>query len=79
MKTYIFKVNLEPDEEGWRVFYTPWENIGASTWGKTKEEALKHIQIVLSMIIEEFIEEEKIIPLSEMMEVSEEAMVTVNV
>ena len=79
MKTYIFKVNLEPDEEGWRVFYTPWEKIGASTWGKTKEEALKHIQIVLSMIIEEFIEEEKIIPLSEMMEVSDEAMVTVNV
>lgn len=62
MKTYVFKVELEPDEEGFRAFYLPWENIGASTWGKTKEEAIKNIQEVLSTIIEEFIEEGKAIP-----------------
>ena len=38
MKTYIFSVSLEPDEEGWRAFYAPLEHIGASTWGKTQEE-----------------------------------------
>ena len=32
MKTYGFRVELEPDEEGWRAFYPPWEEIGASTW-----------------------------------------------
>jgi hypothetical protein len=53
VKTYIFKVELEPDEEGWRAFYGPWENIGASTWGGTQDEALKNIQEVLSMILTE--------------------------
>lgn len=62
MKTYVFKVELESDEEGWRAFYSPWENMGASTWGKTKEEAIKNIQEVLEMIVEEFIEEGKAIP-----------------
>jgi predicted RNase H-like HicB family nuclease len=55
MKTYIFNVSLEPDEDGWRAFYPPLESIGASTWGKTQEEALQHIHEVLAMIIEEFI------------------------
>ncbi|MCH8309942.1 MAG: hypothetical protein IIB17_05515 [Chloroflexi bacterium] len=57
MKSYVFKVGLEPDEEGWRAFYSPWEEIGASTWGLTQEEALKNIQEVLGMIVEEFAEE----------------------
>ena len=79
MKTYTFRVDLEPDEEGWRAFYPPWEEIGASTWGKTKEEALRNITEVLSMILEEFVEEGKPIPATERMTVSEEALVTVNV
>ena len=78
MKTYGFKVDIEPDEEGWRAFYPPWEEIGASTWGKTKEEALKNIQEVLSMILEEFEEEGKTVPATERMTISEEALVTVN-
>ena len=53
MKTYIFNVSLEPDEDGWRAFYPPLESIGSSTWGKTQEEALQHIHEVLAMIIEE--------------------------
>ena len=57
MKTYIFNVSLEPDEEGWRAFYPPLEHIGASTWGKTQEEARQHIYEVLAMIVEEFLEE----------------------
>ena len=48
---------LEPDEDGWHIYYPPWGKIGASTWGQTKEEALRHIQEVLGMIIEEFEEE----------------------
>ena len=53
MKTYVFPVELEPDEEGWRAFYPPLEKIGASTWGATHEEALRNIQEVLMMILEE--------------------------
>jgi predicted RNase H-like HicB family nuclease len=78
VKTYSFKVDLEPDEEGWRAFYPPWEEIGASSWGKTREEALKNIQEVLSMILEEFVEEGKAIPTTERVTVSEETLVTVS-
>lgn len=53
MKSYVFKVELDPDEDGWHVFYSPWRKIGASTWGKTREEAMKNIQEVLEMIMEE--------------------------
>ena len=52
MKTYVFQVELEPDEEGWRAFYPPLEKIGASTWGYTQEEALQNIQEVLEMLLE---------------------------
>jgi predicted RNase H-like HicB family nuclease len=65
VKTYIFAVSLEPDEEGWRAFYPPLEHVGASTWGETEDEALKHIQEVLSMIVEEFADEGKDIPSSQ--------------
>lgn len=79
MKTYIFKIELEPDAEGWRAFYTPWESIGASTWGGTREEAVKHIQEVLSMILEEFAEEGKPVPAAEQLTVSEGTLVAVSV
>ena len=57
MKSYTFQVVLEPDEEGWHIYYPPWASIGASTWGYTREEALYYIKEVLEMIIEEFEEE----------------------
>ena len=57
MRNYSFKVVLEPDEEGWHVYFPPWSEIGASTWGPTREEALYYIKEVLEMIIEEFDEE----------------------
>ena len=62
MKTYIFNVSLEPDEDGWRAFYPPLESIGASTWGKTQEEACQHIYEVLAMLVEEFLEEGRELP-----------------
>ncbi|MCI0879675.1 MAG: type II toxin-antitoxin system HicB family antitoxin [Chloroflexi bacterium] len=56
MKTYDFRVHLEPDEEGWRAFCPPLESLGASTWGESQEEALKNIHEVLTMIVEERLE-----------------------
>ena len=77
MKSYVFRVELEPDEPGWRAFYPPLEEIGASTWGENKEAALKNIQEVLSMIIDEFIEEGRPVPATENMNVAEGVLVAV--
>lgn len=62
MKTYTFRVALEPDGEGWHIYVPEWEIIGASTWGYTKEGALYYIKEVLEMIIEEFEEEGRPLP-----------------
>lgn len=78
MKTYLFRIELEPDEEGWRAFFPPLEGTGASTWGKTREEALKNIQEVLSMMVEESIEDAQPIPATEHLTVAEGVLVAVN-
>ncbi len=78
MKTYLFRIEVEPDEEGWRAFCPPLEALGASTWGDTKEVALHNIQEVLSMIVEEAIGGNQPIPLTEDVTVSEGAFVTVS-
>ena len=79
MKSYTFQVELEPDGEGWHIFFPDWEEIGASTWGSTQEEALNHIREVLEMIIEEFEEEGTPLPVSDKMAVSEGPTVMVTV
>jgi predicted RNase H-like HicB family nuclease len=53
MKTYTFKVVVEPDEDRWHAHCPALERYGAATWGNTREEALKHIQEVVQMVIEE--------------------------
>lgn len=63
MKTYNFKVVVEPDEDfdgnpsGWHAYCPALVKVGGSTWGETKEEALKNISEVVHMIVEEFIED----------------------
>ena len=77
MKTYVFHVELEPDEEGWRAFYPPLQGVGASTWGNTQGEALNNIQEVLSMIMEEKVDANEPLPSEERVTVSEGAFVAV--
>ena len=79
MKTYVFRVELEPDEEGWRAFYPPLEELGASTWGESQEAALKHIQEVLTMIVEERIEAKEPIQEQESFTVADGPLVSVTV
>jgi predicted RNase H-like HicB family nuclease len=57
MKTYTFKVVVEPDEDRWHAYCPALEQYGAATWGNTHEEALKHIQEVVQMVIEELAED----------------------
>jgi len=77
MKTYVFNVSLEPDEDGWRAFYAPLEHIGAATWAATKEDAIRNLQEVLSMIIDAFSEEGRELPAAEGLAVTAGAAVTI--
>ena len=76
VKTYIFKVVLEPDENTWHVYCPALLQLGGATWGKTQEEALKHIQEVVQMIVEELKEEGE--PIPEDLKISDELMVSVS-
>ena len=62
MKTYTFKVVVERDEDRWHAYCPALEQYGAATWGNTREEALKHIQEVVQMVIEELAEDGISIP-----------------
>jgi predicted RNase H-like HicB family nuclease len=68
MKTYNFKVVIEPDEDfdgnpsGWHAYCPALERQGASTWGETEQEALKRINSVVRMVIESMIEHGEHIP-----------------
>ncbi len=67
MKTYSFKVVLEPDEDAagnaaWFASCPALESIGAATSGRTRDEALRNISQVVRMIVQEFVEEGKPLP-----------------
>jgi predicted RNase H-like HicB family nuclease len=83
MKTYTFKVVVEPDEDAlgnpaWHAYCPALESIGAATSGRTRDEALKNINEVVHMIVEESLEEGRPLPEGpaddvEVAEVSKEA------
>lgn len=81
MKTFIFKVALEPDAEGWHVHCPALAKYGTATWGETKDKALHNIQEVIEMIVQELLEEGTPIPEEPRGEVtvSEEPVVAVTV
>ena len=77
MKSYIFPVLLEPDEDVWRAYVPELEGKGAATWGHTKEETLKNIQEVAQMVIEVILEDGE--PLPPSITVSDQPVVAVSV
>ena len=77
MKSYVFPVILEPDEDVWRAYVPDLEVKGAATWGHTKEEALKNIQEVAQMVIEVMLENGEDLPPS--VTVSDQPVVAVSV
>ena len=62
MKTYFFRVVVEPDEDCWQAYCPTLEKYAAYTWGYTSEEALRNIKEVLEMILEELVEDNLPIP-----------------
>ena len=77
IKTYSFKVVLERDGDGWRAYCPALEQIGGATWGKTREETLKHINEVVQVIVHELIEDGE--PIPEDLKISDEPLVSVTV
>jgi predicted RNase H-like HicB family nuclease len=62
VKSYVFRVILEPDEEAWRAYVPELEEKGGATWGKTREEALGNIREVAQMVIESMLEDGEPLP-----------------
>ncbi len=68
MKTYNFKIVVEPDEDfdgnpsGWHTYCPALERQGASTWGATEAEALKNINNVVHMVVESMLEHGEHVP-----------------
>ena len=62
MKTYSFRVVVEPDGDRWLAYCPAFENYAATTWGNTCEEHLQHIQEVVQMVVEELVEDQGEIP-----------------
>jgi len=62
MKSYVFRVVLEPDEDAWRAYIPELEAKGAATWGNTREEALRNIREVAQMVIEALLEDQEPLP-----------------
>jgi predicted RNase H-like HicB family nuclease len=56
VKSYVFRVILEPDEDAWRAYLPDLESRGAATWGNSREEALRNINEVAQMVIESMLE-----------------------
>lgn len=77
MKSYVFPVVVEPDEDVWRAYVPELEAKGAATWGNTRDEGLKNIQEVTKMVIEELLEDGE--PLPPIVTVSDQPVVAVTV
>lgn len=52
MKTYLFRVVVEPDDDRWVAYCPALEEKGGATWGRTYEEALENIQVAVRLTIE---------------------------
>ena len=62
MKTYTFRVVIEPEDDQWIAYSPVLERHGASTWGATQQEALDNIREVLQMTLESMLEHGEPIP-----------------
>lgn len=62
MKTYNFRVVVEPDEDRWHAYCPALESRGAATWGCTPEEALRHIDEVVQLVVVSLLEHGEQLP-----------------
>ena len=81
MKTYVFRVVVEPDEDRWVAYCPVLDKYAADTWGYTRAEALKNIEEVIQMVLEEMAVDNEPIPegCQEAVVDSAEQLVTISV
>lgn len=81
MKTYIFKAVVEPDDDRWAAYCPVLLPHGTSTWGTTREEALKNLEEVVRMVLESLVEHGDPVPQGPLSDVriSEEPQVAVTI
>jgi len=79
MKTYTFKVVVEPDEGGYHAYCPVLRGFGAVTQGATEAEALRNINEVVQMIMDELREDGIALPAHDDVEVFDGARVAVTV
>ncbi|MGH9520127.1 MAG: type II toxin-antitoxin system HicB family antitoxin [Terriglobales bacterium] len=71
------RVVLERDEDVWRACVPELEPKGAATWGHTREEALRNIQEVAQMVVEELQSDGEPLPAS--VTISDQPLVAVSI
>jgi len=81
MKTYSFKVIVEPDENRWVAYCPALLEKGASTWGYSQDEALENIQEVVQLVVDSLQDADEALPTepSDAVQVSDEPLVSVTV
>ena len=81
MKTYNFRVVIEPDEDRWIAYSPILEHVGGATWGYTKEEARANIYDVLKMTVASMIAHGEPIPEVPVRnsDVTEESQITITI
>lgn len=62
MKTYSFKVVIEPDGGRWHAYCPALVSQGAATWGYTRDEALGNIHDVVQMVVASLLEHGEALP-----------------
>jgi antitoxin HicB len=61
MKTYTFRIIIEPDEKNTFHGYAP-SLPGCHTWGKSLKETKKNLREAIELYLEDLIKEKKSIP-----------------
>jgi predicted RNase H-like HicB family nuclease len=62
VKTYVFRVVVEPDEDRWVAYSPSLKSQGGATWGYTQNEALENIRQVLQITVASMVEHGESIP-----------------
>jgi predicted RNase H-like HicB family nuclease len=62
MKSYTFRVVVEPDGERWHAYCPALVRQGGATWGYTQQEAVKNIQEVVQMVVASLLEHGEAVP-----------------
>ena len=81
MRTYTFKVIVEPDEGGYHAYCPALRRYGAATQGSSEDEAVKNISEVVQTIMDQLREDGTPLPTGSSADVAvfEDARVAVTV